>query len=82
MNVLGLIAAELIVANTHDGLVGARGRGRKAARRPKRTVQQLAALFGVPQTTVYGHLDATGKGRRPMNQPAATNAFIDVADRT
>lgn len=35
-----------------------------------RTVQQIADLFGVPRTTVYGHLDAATKGKRPAGQPA------------
>ena len=30
------------------------------------TVQQIADLFSVPRTTVYGHLDAT-KGKRPVS---------------
>ena len=32
-----------------------------------RTVQQIADLFGVPRTTVYGHLDRVRKGTRPVN---------------
>jgi len=36
----------------------------------ERTVQQIADLFGVPRTTVYGHLDAATKGKRPAGQPA------------
>ena len=47
-----------------------------------RTVRQIADLFGVPRTTVYGHLDAASKGRRSANQSAAASAVIDVADRT
>jgi len=31
----------------------------------ERTVQQIADIFGVPRTTVYGHLDAASKGKRP-----------------
>lgn len=35
-----------------------------------RTVQQIADLFGVPRTTVYGHLEAASKGKRPAaHQP-------------
>jgi DNA invertase Pin-like site-specific DNA recombinase len=30
-----------------------------------RTVQQIADLFSVPRTTVYGHLDDASKGKRP-----------------
>jgi hypothetical protein len=76
---------ELIVANTRDGLVAARARGRKGGRRPKlnaeqialaqqfydageRTVQQIADIFNVPRTTVYGHLDDASKGKRPAVQ--------------
>jgi DNA invertase Pin-like site-specific DNA recombinase len=64
----------LIVANTMDGLVAARARGRVGGRWPKltedqaalaqrlydareKTVQQIADLFGVARSTVYGHLD-------------------------
>ena len=31
----------------------------------KKTVQQIAAMFGVPRTTVYGHLDKNTAGTRP-----------------
>ena len=31
----------------------------------EKTVQQIANLFGVPRTTVYGHLDPATKGKRP-----------------
>lgn len=34
-----------------------------------KTVQQLADIFGVPRTTVYGHLDEATVGRRAA--PAA-----------
>lgn len=30
----------------------------------ERTVQQIADLFGVPRTTVYGHLTDASKGKR------------------
>ena len=30
-----------------------------------KTVQQIADLFDVPRTTVYGHLDKTTIGKRP-----------------
>jgi len=30
-----------------------------------KTVQQIAAIFGVPRTTVYGHLDKNTVGTRP-----------------
>jgi len=33
-----------------------------------RTVQQIADLFSVPRTTVYGHLDDASKGKRPAVQ--------------
>jgi len=35
----------------------------------ERTVQQIADLFGVPRTTVYGHLDPATTGRRPTRRP-------------
>lgn len=71
--VLAELQRELIVANTNDGLVAARARGRVGGRRPRltadqaalaqqlydartKTVQQIADLFGVPRSTVYGHL--------------------------
>jgi len=31
------------------------------------TVQQIADLFNVPRTTVYGHLDDASKGKRPAS---------------
>ncbi|MDQ3850499.1 MAG: recombinase family protein [Actinomycetota bacterium] len=31
----------------------------------EKTVQQIADLFGVPRTTVYGHLAPASKGKRP-----------------
>jgi len=36
------------------------------------TVQQIADIFGVPRTTVYGHLDNATKGRRPGAQRSPT----------
>jgi len=39
----------------------------------ERTVQQIADLFGVPRTTVYGHLNAATKGKRPAGQPTAVS---------
>ena len=30
-----------------------------------KTVQQIAAMFGVPRTTVYGHLGKNTVGTRP-----------------
>jgi DNA invertase Pin-like site-specific DNA recombinase len=43
------------------------------------TVQQIADLFSVPRTTVYGHLDNASKGKRPVihrkpKNPAAAPA--------
>lgn len=63
---------DLIVANTHEGLAAARARGRHGGRRPKltaqqlydtreKTVQQIADLFGVPRSTVYGYLNRSGQ---------------------
>jgi DNA invertase Pin-like site-specific DNA recombinase len=37
----------------------------------KHTVQQIADMFSVPRSTVYGHLDKASIGRRP--QPAGEN---------
>jgi DNA invertase Pin-like site-specific DNA recombinase len=88
LSVLAELQRELIVANTRDGLVAARARGRKGGRRPKlnpekialaqqlydageRTVQQIADIFNVPRTTVYGHLEQSSKGKRPAVQRAA-----------
>ncbi|MGA2927799.1 MAG: recombinase family protein [Solirubrobacteraceae bacterium] len=39
----------------------------------ERTVQQIADLFSVPRTTVYGHLDAATKGKRPAGQTTAVS---------
>jgi DNA invertase Pin-like site-specific DNA recombinase len=39
----------------------------------ERTVQQIADLFGVPRTTVYGHLNAATKGKRPAGQLTAVS---------
>jgi DNA invertase Pin-like site-specific DNA recombinase len=36
------------------------------------TVTQIAAMFGVPRTTVYGHLDKTTTGNRPTADAART----------
>ena len=77
------VLAELIVANTRDGLIAARARGRRGGRRPrltapqsevaqqlydggKHTVQQIADMFGVPRSTVYGHLDKARIGVRAV----------------
>jgi DNA invertase Pin-like site-specific DNA recombinase len=35
------------------------------------TVAQIAAVFGVPRSTVYGHLDKAGIGRRPVARDGA-----------
>jgi DNA invertase Pin-like site-specific DNA recombinase len=39
-----------------------------------RTVQQIADIFSVPRTTVYGHPDNATKGRRPGAQRSPTVA--------
>jgi hypothetical protein len=36
-----------------------------ALRRGERAVQQIADIFNVPRTTVYGHLEESSKGKRP-----------------
>jgi DNA invertase Pin-like site-specific DNA recombinase len=38
------------------------------------TVQQIADLFNVPRTTVYGHLDSASKGTRPTSQRSRAKA--------
>ena len=35
----------------------------------EKTVQQIADIFGVPRSTVYGHLDKETVGRRPASAP-------------
>jgi DNA invertase Pin-like site-specific DNA recombinase len=40
----------------------------------ERTVQQIADIFNVPRTTVYGHLEASSKGKRPAVQRAGAGA--------
>jgi hypothetical protein len=37
-------------------------------------VQQIADIFNVPRTTVYGHLEQSSKGKRPAVQRAAAGA--------
>ena len=78
LSVLAELQRELIVANTHDGLQAARARGRRRKLTPQQatlaqqlydggehTVQQIADIFSVPRTTVYGHLDQSTIGSRP-----------------
>jgi predicted transcriptional regulator YheO len=43
-----------------------------------KTVQQIADLFDVPRTTVYGHLDKTTIGKRPR-RPATGPGRRDYA---
>jgi DNA invertase Pin-like site-specific DNA recombinase len=43
-----------------------------------KTVQQIAALFSVPRTTVYGHLDPSSKGQRSTNARLPTSTGADV----
>jgi DNA invertase Pin-like site-specific DNA recombinase len=85
LSVLAELQRELIVANTMDGLASARARGRGGGRRPRpradpalaqelydaraKTVQQIADLFGVPRSTVYGHLNKeTTVSRQPKKK--------------
>lgn len=83
LSVLAELQRELIVANTRDGLAAARARN--GGRRPKltgeRTVQQIADIFGVPRTTVYGHLDPTTTGRRRVAQGASTADPRDAVEQ-
>jgi hypothetical protein len=37
-------------------------------------VQQIADIFDVPRTTVYGHLEQTSKGKRPAVLRASAGA--------
>ena len=41
------------------------GLTRLPQRRHPEPVQQIADIFGVPRTTVYGHLDQSTVGSRP-----------------
>jgi len=48
----------------------------------EKTVQQIADLFGVPRTTVYGHLVPSSKGKRPTvaaPPPAPADAATERA---
>lgn len=75
LSVLAELQRELIVANTHDGLQAARARGKLTPQQAtlaqqlydtgEHTVQEIADIFGVPRTTVYGHLDQSTIGSRP-----------------
>lgn len=85
LSVLAELQRELIVANTNDGLASARACGRVGGRRPKlteeaalaqrlhdereKTVQQIADMFGVPRSMVYGHLN---KAKTVPRQPKKT----------
>ncbi len=87
LSVLAELQRELIVANTRDGLIAARARGRKGGR-PARltaeqaamaqrlydaretTVKQIADLFGVPRSTVYGHLKRANRQPAPASTAA------------
>ena len=40
----------------------------------ERTVQQIADIFNVPRTTIYGHLDQASKGNRPAVQHTTAGA--------
>ena len=82
LSVLAELRRELIVASTHDGLAAARARDRRPRLSAdqaaltqelydggKHTIQQIAAIFGVPRSTVYGYLDKTHAD--PRAAPAA-----------
>jgi DNA invertase Pin-like site-specific DNA recombinase len=45
-----------------------------------RTVQQIAELFGVPRTTVYGHLNRVRKGSRPADAQLPASADTPVGN--
>ena len=64
------------MANTHDGEAARAPRPRGLAPQQatitqqlydtgEHTVLQIADIFGVPRTTVYGHLDQSTVGSRP-----------------
>ncbi|WP_435869700.1 helix-turn-helix domain-containing protein [Actinoplanes xinjiangensis] len=42
----------------------------------RHTVQQIADMFGVPRSTVYGHLDKTRIGARPVVPPTGRAARL------
>jgi hypothetical protein len=90
---------DLIIANTREGLAGARARGRTGGRKPKLTTQQvqlaqqlydagektvadIAAIFTVPRTTIYGHLNNGSAGTRPRARkpPAPTTATAQTTE--
>ncbi|MFE0654748.1 recombinase family protein [Streptomyces sp. NPDC059534] len=84
LSVLAELQRELIVANTHDTLAAAQARGRRPSLTPdqaalaqqlydarEKTVQQIADLFGVPRSTVYGYLDRTKTVPRQLKKNAA-----------
>jgi hypothetical protein len=48
-------------------------RSKAASRNVDHTVQQIADLFSLPCTTVYGYLDTTSKGKRPVNYHKSKN---------
>ena len=48
----------------------------------EKTVQQIADLFGVPRTTVYGHLDPASKGKRPAVPARQAGLASASTDRT
>jgi DNA invertase Pin-like site-specific DNA recombinase len=85
LSVLAELQRELIVANTRDGLAAARARkgGRRPKFTPaqvrqvqrlydegEHTVAQIADIFSVPRSTVYGHLAEDTIGRRPGSATA------------
>ena len=46
----------------------------------EKTVRQIADLFGVPRTTVYGHLDPATKGKRPA-VPVSRSGSADASTK-
>ncbi|MFE4722614.1 helix-turn-helix domain-containing protein [Streptomyces sp. NPDC056728] len=40
----------------------------------EKTVQQIADMFSVPRSTVYGHLDRTKTGPRQLKKTKATKS--------
>ncbi len=40
------------------------------------TVAQIAAMFGVPRSTVYGHLDKASIGKRPATTGSGMNGQV------
>ncbi|MFJ9968754.1 recombinase family protein [Streptomyces avermitilis] len=91
LSVLAGLERELIVANTNDGLASARAGGRVGWRRltedqvalaqrlydeQEKTVQQIADVFGVLRSTVYGHLKTQTVPCQPKKTPVTKSSTL------